>query len=46
MLHVIPVLLKTGTRMFEQLGPDHLTLEVVDIADTSDATHLRYRVLR
>lgn len=45
-LHIVPVLLKAGTRMFEQLGSGHVGLEVLDVVPTTAATHLRYRVLR
>jgi dihydrofolate reductase len=45
-LHVVPVLLNAGTHMFDHLGPEHITLEVLDVVDTPAATHVRYRVLR
>lgn len=43
-IHLVPVLFGSGTRLFDDLGPDHLGLETVEIMNTPDATHLRYRV--
>jgi len=45
-LHVVPVLLKGGIRMFDKLGPGHVGLEVLDVINSTAATHLRYRVTR
>lgn len=45
-LHVVPVLLKSGIRMFDKLGPGHVGPEVLDVIASSAATHLHYRVLR
>ncbi len=44
-LHIVPVLLKQGTRMFDELGAGHLGLKLLDVLSTPAATHLRYRVL-
>ena len=44
-LHVAPVLLSGGTRLFEHLsGP--VQLERLEVIESRRATHLRYRVLR
>jgi dihydrofolate reductase len=43
-VHLVPVLLKAGTRMFDNLGPEHLGLELAEVVDTPAVTHLRYRV--
>jgi len=45
-IHLIPVLLGEGRRLFKQLGPEHVELEPVGIAEGAGATHLRYRVTR
>jgi dihydrofolate reductase len=45
-IHLIPVLLGEGRRLFEHLGADHIELEPVRIADEPGVTHLRYRVRR
>jgi dihydrofolate reductase len=45
-LHVIPVLLGQGRRLFDHLGADHIELELTRIIDGPGVTHLRYRVRR
>jgi dihydrofolate reductase len=46
-LHVIPVLLGQGRRLFEGLGPEHIELERTRILEGEDGvTHMRYRVQR
>ena len=42
-IHLIPVLLGRGRRLFDQL-PAEVELEIVRVIDTPDATHIRYRV--
>ncbi|NKZ04246.1 dihydrofolate reductase family protein [Actinomadura latina] len=43
-IHLIPVLLGSGTRLFEQLGGRY-QLEPTMVTDTPNATHLRFRVV-
>ena len=43
-LHVVPVLFGAGTRMFENLGDGHITLEPLATIQTTQATHLRLRI--
>ncbi|HEY5053690.1 MAG TPA: dihydrofolate reductase family protein [Solirubrobacterales bacterium] len=45
-IHLIPVLLGQGRRLFEHLGADHIELELMRIVDGPGATHLRYRLCR
>jgi dihydrofolate reductase len=52
-LHVVPVLLGQGRRLFDNLPAQHVELDLVrclttpDVADlTQRVTHLRYRVVR
>lgn len=46
-IHLIPVLLGEGVRLFERLGPQHRELERVRVIEgEGGVTHLRYRVLR
>jgi dihydrofolate reductase len=45
-LHVAPVLFGAGTRMFENLGDTHITLEPLATIQTAQATHLRLRIAR
>jgi dihydrofolate reductase len=44
-IHQIPVLFGRGRRLFEVL-PSRIELEIVRVIDTSEATHIRYRVRR
>jgi dihydrofolate reductase len=43
-IHLVPVLFGSGLRLFEHLGSDHLPLEVVEVIETAEAIHLRFRV--
>jgi dihydrofolate reductase len=43
-IHLVPVLLGGGTRMFEHLGGEHIQLESAGVIETPEATHLRFRV--
>ncbi|MFJ9377089.1 dihydrofolate reductase family protein [Streptomyces sp. NPDC101455] len=45
-IHLIPVLLADGRRLFDHLGPDHIELDLVRRLEVRDVTHLRYRVRR
>ena len=44
-LHVAPVLLGGGTRLFDTLGPDDAKLELTDVVESPSVTHIKYRVL-
>jgi hypothetical protein len=43
---VVPVLLGTGTWMFENLGDAQITLEPLAPIRTPRATHMRLRIVR
>jgi dihydrofolate reductase len=43
-IHLIPVLLGDGRRLFEGLGPEHIELELVRTMEAPGVTHHRYRV--
>jgi dihydrofolate reductase len=45
-IHLVPVLLGEGRRLFEHLGTDHIELEPVRVLEGSGVTHHRYRVRR
>jgi dihydrofolate reductase len=45
-IHVIPVLLGQGRRLFEGLGPEHIELERTRVLEGDGVTHLHYRVRR
>jgi dihydrofolate reductase len=44
-IHQIPVLFGGGRRLFDLL-PSRIELEIVQVIDTPEATHIRYRVRR
>src|SRR5215207_1015988 len=43
-LQLMPVLLGQGRRLFEDLPPDHIELELLRSLDGPGVLHLRYRV--
>lgn len=43
-LHVVPVLMGAGLRLFDNLGAEQRRLEAVRVVDTGRVTHLKYRV--
>jgi hypothetical protein len=45
-IHVAPVLLGHGIRLFDHLGTEHIALEATRVIESPAVTHLRYRVIR
>jgi dihydrofolate reductase len=45
-IHIAPVLLGRGVRLFDNLGPEHVELECTRTIHSPAATHLRYRVVK
>jgi dihydrofolate reductase len=45
-IHVAPLLLGGGVRLFDHLGPDRPTLERTRVIDSLSITHLMYRVAK
>jgi dihydrofolate reductase len=45
-IHLIPVLLGQGRRLFDNLGPEHIELERTRVLEGDGVTHLHYRVQR
>ncbi len=43
-LQLMPVLLGQGRRLFEDMPPDHIELELLRALDGPGVLHLRYRV--
>ena len=43
-LHVAPILLGDGVRLFEHLGDQGIELELLDVISGPGATHLRYAI--
>ena len=44
-IHLVPVIFGGGTRMFENIGDGHLSLETTEVIETPLATHIRYRIV-
>jgi len=45
-IHLVPVLLGQGRRLFDHMGREHVELERTRVLEGDGVTHLRYRVLR
>jgi dihydrofolate reductase len=45
-IHLVPVLFGSGTRLFEHLDKEHISLEVIEVIQTAEAIHLRFRILK
>jgi dihydrofolate reductase len=45
-IHIIPVMLGQGRRLFDHLSADHIELELTRVVDAPGVTHLHYRVDR
>jgi len=45
-IHLVPVLFGSGTRLFEGLDSEHIALETVEVIETAEAIHLRFRVVK
>jgi dihydrofolate reductase len=43
-LHVVPLLLGEGVRLFDRLGPGPIELEATRVIESSSVTHLRFSV--
>jgi dihydrofolate reductase len=43
-IHLVPVLFGQGRRLFEDMPPDHIELELLRAVDGPGVAHLRYRV--
>jgi len=44
-IHVVPVLFGSGVRLFEHPDSEHIPLETVEVIETKEAIHLRFRVM-
>lgn len=43
-IHLVPVLFGSGTRLFEHLNNEHISLEIMEVIQTAEAVHLHFRV--
>ena len=44
-IHLVPVLFGRGTRLFEHLNGEHISLEITKVIQTAEAIHMRFRVV-
>ena len=45
-IHLVPLLLGGGERLFDNLGDSDIKLEPVRVIETPDVTHLKYRLVK
>jgi len=45
-IHLVPVLLGQGRRLFDNLSPEHIELERTRVLEGNGVTHMHYRVQR
>ena len=45
-IHLAPVLFGSGVRLFEQADSEHIPLETIEVIETKEAIHLRFRVIK
>jgi dihydrofolate reductase len=46
MIHLVPLLLGSGVRLFDHLAAMQLRLEILDVTPAKGVTHMHYRVAR
>ena len=46
LIHVAPILIGDGVRLFDDPGPDQVELEPIQVLASPEVTHLRYRVVK
>jgi len=45
-IHLVPLLLGGGARLFDNIGGFDVKLEPVRVIETPDVTHLKYRIVK
>jgi dihydrofolate reductase len=45
-IHLVPLLLGAGVRLFDHLGTETIELEPIQVVDAPGVTHLRFRVIK
>ena len=45
-IHIVPVLFGDGIRLFEYPGSEHISLETIEVINTKEAIHTRFRVVK
>ncbi len=46
LIHLVPVLFGSGTRMFEHIGDERIHLQTTQVIEAPAATHLRFHVVK
>lgn len=46
LIHLVPVLFGSGTRLFAGLDGEHAFLETIEVIQTTEAIHMRFRVVK
>jgi dihydrofolate reductase len=45
-IHLVPVLFGSGTPLFGNLDSKHISLETVEVIETPEVIHMRFRVVK
>ena len=45
-IHLVPVVFGSGTRLFEGLTGEHISLEIIEVIQTAEAIHMRFRAIK
>lgn len=45
-IHLVPVLFGSGTRLFEGPDSEHIPLEIIEVIQTAEAIHMRFRLVK
>ncbi|WP_425262741.1 dihydrofolate reductase family protein [Paenibacillus thermotolerans] len=45
-VHIAPVLLAEGIRLFDQIGSESIRLETIRVLESRGVTHLTYRIVK
>jgi len=45
-IHLVPIVFGSGTRLFEGLDGEHISLEILEVIQTPEAIHMRFRVMK
>jgi dihydrofolate reductase len=45
-IHLVPVLLGGGVRLFDNLGSEHIELKKTSVVESVNVTHLKFRIIK
>ena len=45
-IHLVPVLFGSGTPLFEQADGEHTSLEIIEVIQTAETIHMRFRLVK